>query len=197
MAQPRAVGGLLAMLLIGVAAAFAFGMVDAAPAVTSAADATVVSAAATARGRELYLTSCASCHGPDGRGTDKGPSLEQAGTAAWDFYLRSGRMPLLDPAAPLEPGPPAFDEADIEALVAYGRQLGDGPARPRLVSDASLAAGRELYVNDCSACHGVTASGAGIGPDVFAPSLRGVEEQLIAEAPLVGPGSMPDFALGR
>ncbi len=195
MAQLRALGGILAMVFIGVAAVVALGLGGGSPSATSAADATVTSTAASTRGRELYLSSCASCHGPDGRGTEKGPTLERAGTAAWDFYLRSGRMPLLDPEAPLEPGPPAFDEADIESLVAYGRQLGDGPERPRLVSDASLAAGRELYVNDCSACHGVTASGAGIGPDVFAPSLRGVEEQLIAEAPLVGPGSMPDFAL--
>ena len=47
-----------------------------------------------AQGRELYLTSCVSCHGVGGVGTADGPSLAAAGEASADFYLRTGRMPL-------------------------------------------------------------------------------------------------------
>ena len=200
MAGLRQIGGLIALALIAAVSLTAFGWWDpatlvpgtAASAVAGAAG-TVVGSPASARGRELYLASCATCHGPDGRGTERGPTLERSGAADWDFYLRSGRMPLENPDQPLEPKPPAFDEAQIEDLVAYGRTLGEGPARPQLVTGTELSAGRELFVNNCAACHGVSASGAAIGPDAFAPSLRGIDPRLIAEAPIVGPGTMPTF----
>ncbi len=199
----REAGGVVATALIVVTGLIAFGILDpttiasmGVKAVTAQADpGTVDAVRASERGRELYLSSCASCHGPDGRGTEHGPTLENAGPADWDFYLRSGRMPLKDPSQPLEPGPPSFDDPDIAALVTYGRRLGDGPQIPQLVTGAEQPAGRDLFVNDCAACHGVTASGAAIGPDAFAPSLRGLDPQLIAEAPLVGPGTMPVFDL--
>lgn len=190
------------MVLIAFTALYAFGVLDptaiantGGQAAARAGSGTVDAVRASERGRDLYLSSCATCHGPDGRGTERGPSLEYAGAADWDFYLRSGRMPLEDPAQPMEPGPPAYDDADIAALVAYGRELGDGPKIPSMVTGMGQPVGRELFVNDCAACHGVTASGAAIGPDVFAPSLRGVDPRLIAEAPLVGPGAMPVFDL--
>ena len=203
MLSVREAGGIVAMVLIAFTALFAFGVMDPTTiantggqaAAAGAGSGTVDAVGASARGKELYLSSCASCHGPDGRGTERGPTLERAGAADFDFYLRSGRMPLEDPAQPLEPGPPAYDDADIAALVAYGRELGDGPEIPRLVTGMEQPVGRELFVNDCAACHGVTASGAAIGPDAFAPSLRGVDPRLIREAPLVGPGTMPVFDL--
>ena len=49
------------------------------------------------RGQELFITSCAACHGPQGAGTGNGPDLRNAGTALADFMLRTGRMPLADP----------------------------------------------------------------------------------------------------
>ena len=54
-------------------------------------------------GRDLFLTSCASCHGAEGAGTDLGPSLEDAGAAAADFQLSTGRMPLADADGPDTP----------------------------------------------------------------------------------------------
>jgi quinol---cytochrome-c reductase cytochrome c subunit len=162
---------------------------------TMAAGPVVVADEASARGRELFLASCSACHGADGRGTSRGPSLAEAGPAAWHFYLATGRMPLQDAAAAPQQRQPAFDDADIAALVAYGQTLGSGPAQPTLVSDVDVGEGGRLFLNDCAACHGAAASGAAVGAHDLAPSLRGVDPQIIAEALLVGPGVMPRFQL--
>src|SRR4051812_41118848 len=58
------------------------------------------------RGKQLYLTSCASCHGVDGSGTNQGPPLIGVGAASADFMLTTGRMPLTDPSAEAVRKPP-------------------------------------------------------------------------------------------
>src|SRR4051812_3647027 len=70
------------------------------------------------RGRRLYLVSCASCHGVNGRGTRQGPTLMGVGAASADFMLTTGRMPLSDPDAQAVRKPPAFTPRQIDALVA-------------------------------------------------------------------------------
>ena len=49
-------------------------------------------------GRQLYLVHCSSCHGLDAQGIGRSPTLVGAGAASADFYLRTGRMPLNNPA---------------------------------------------------------------------------------------------------
>jgi ubiquinol-cytochrome c reductase cytochrome c subunit len=145
-------------------------------------------------GRELFLTSCASCHGADGRGTDLGPSLEESGAAAADFQLRTGRMPLGDPDGPTVRKPPAFDDEEIEALVAYVASLGDGPEIPELSAVAGdVSEGQLLFIDNCAACHGATGNGGAVGPDALAPSLYVATDVQIAEAAVTGPGEMPKF----
>ena len=46
-------------------------------------------------------------------------------------------MPLADPSRPPEAKEPAFDDQQIDALVAYVGTLGDGPPLP----DVDVAAG--------------------------------------------------------
>src|SRR3954454_12864042 len=74
-------------------------------------------AALVDRGRQLYTTSCTSCHGARGIGTDQGPPLLNVGAAAASFQLTTGRMPLTDPSAQPVRKPPAFRPAQIDALV--------------------------------------------------------------------------------
>ena len=47
-----------------------------------------------AQGQALYEANCSTCHGLQGEGTANGPSLQNAGPAAVDFMLSTGRMPL-------------------------------------------------------------------------------------------------------
>src|SRR5207302_4522815 len=47
--------------------------------------------------RAVYLADCAICHGADGHGTNRGPTLVGVGRASLDYYLTTGRMPITDP----------------------------------------------------------------------------------------------------
>lgn len=147
-------------------------------------------------GRDLFLARCASCHGDTGRGTDRGPSLAEAGTASVDFQLRTGRMPLGDPTAQTVRKPPEFDEREIAALVAYVGTFTTGPEVPVVdMAGADISEGQQLFINNCAACHGATGRGGAAGPGALAPSLYEAEPIEVAEAMLSGPGEMPRFQL--
>lgn len=148
-------------------------------------------------GERLFAQSCASCHGPEGRGTSHGPSLLRAGSASADFQLRTGRMPFTgQPGEQTKRKPPAFDDASIRALVAYVATIGDGPAIPSVtVDDALLPKGSQLFVADCAACHGATGNGGAVGGGSIAPPLGEATPVQVAEAMLTGPGQMPIFDL--
>ncbi|RNL86359.1 cytochrome bc1 complex diheme cytochrome c subunit [Halostreptopolyspora alba] len=90
-----------------------------------------------ARGKQIYTESCASCHGPDGTASDRDdvPDITDAGGAAVDFQVSTGRMPSMDPDAQMPRKPPVFDQDEIDDLVAYYNQelSTGGPAVPTSV----------------------------------------------------------------
>jgi ubiquinol-cytochrome c reductase cytochrome c subunit len=145
-----------------------------------------------AHGRVLYQSSCAGCHGQQGEGSQRGPSLIGVGAAAADFYLQTGRMPLAEEETQAAPGPRAFSQPDIADLDAFVGSLGNGPAIPD-VSPGDLALGRELYLQNCAACHGSSGAGFTQVGGQYAPSLFDTDPTQIAEAVRVGPRLMPQF----
>lgn len=188
----RALGGLVALLALG------GGLLLLAPGPRSTAVGQVDQvddANMLEQGRELYLTTCASCHGQTGEGSDYAPDIRNAGPAGNDFFLRTGRMPLAElGTAPWEQEP-QLSEEQIEALVAYASTLGEGPQIPTVVAElGDVQRGWELYINNCAACHGAGGGGGGIGGGVVAPPLSRADPLTVAEAMLIGPGAMPHFA---
>lgn len=181
---------LAVLVLAGLLAAFPSAAAQESPPSSAA------SPAAAPEGARLFAESCASCHGAGGAGGEFGPSLENAGAAAADFQLRTGRMPLADPGAQTVRKPPAFSPEEIEALVLFVASLGEGPEVPSVsIAGADISRGQELFVDNCAACHGAIASGGAAGPGALAPSLYRAEPLDIAEAMLTGPGEMPRFNL--
>jgi ubiquinol-cytochrome c reductase cytochrome c subunit len=149
-------------------------------------------------GRELFLESCASCHGPEGQGGRFGPPIQDAGAASADFFLRTGRMPLSNPDAQAMPKPPAFSNSEIDALVAYVASLGSGPSIPRIdPASGDVSEGQEIFVANCAPCHGATATGGAVGQGALAPSLLASKPVTVAEATIIGPGQMPRFDLSE
>lgn len=147
----------------------------------------------TERGVSLYSSSCASCHGQAGEGTQRGPSLAGVGEASVDFQLQTGRMPLDEEKASPPSGRPAFGQEDIEALVAHVAAFGgDGPSIPT-VRPGDLTTGRELYLQNCAACHSSGGTGYTQVGGRRAPSLMQSDPVQMAEAIRVGPGLMPHF----
>lgn len=146
------------------------------------------------RGRQLFLTSCSSCHGAEGGGTAQGPSLRGVGAASADFQLSTGRMPLTDPSAQAVRKPPAFSPREIDALVAYVASLGDGPPIPDVDPAAGdLSVGGTLFRLNCAACHSAAGAGGALSYGSDAPKLSSATPLQIAEAIRTGPGQMPVF----
>lgn len=156
-----------------------------------------------AEGRELYETSCITCHGANAQGEDgRGPSLIGVGEAAVEFQVSTGRMPLARQQAQAQPKPPIWQgeelERNVAALSAYIQELGGGPQMPAgtdlaATEDGAVARGGELYRINCSSCHAYSGSGGALSNGSVAPNLAGATDRQIYAAMLSGPQNMPVF----
>ena len=179
------------------------------------ATADVDSAALISAGKQLYETSCVTCHGANLQGVpDRGPSLLGVGDAAVYFQVSTGRMPAARGEAQALRKPPKFTTAQIDQLGAYIQGMGGGPSviyehNPdgsiktengvRVVAQDSLrgdnlAQGGELFRLNCASCHNFTGRGGALSGGKFAPTLSDVKEQQIYTAMLTGPQNMPKFS---
>lgn len=165
--------------------------------------------------RQVYLADCGVCHGAEGRGSPRGPSLVGVGRASLDYEISSGRMPLAGvgraddtPGAPLQPLPnraasdpemiprrhaPAYPPELIRQLVDYTWNLvgGGGPDIPH-IEHGNLAEGGALFRLHCAACHAWAGDGGAL-VRIQSPALHSATDVQIAEAIRVGPGQMPAF----
>ncbi len=146
-----------------------------------------------ARGRELYLESCTSCHGRDARGIEgKAPTLVGVGAAAADFYLSTGRMPLDKPGDEPIRTQPRYPDDQIDDLVAYVGSLG-GPPIPKVHPErGKVNEGFAIFNENCAGCHQAVARG-GVVTGAFAPDLGEATPTQVAEALRIGPFVMPKF----
>lgn len=150
--------------------------------------------------KQLFQRDCAICHGAEGQGSARGPSLTDVGTAAVDFMVRTGRMPPPNPAldeydvtVDLPHADPQYTESEIEALVEYTDTFVDGPEVPDVRLDEALQAeGGKLFRLNCASCHQFAGVG-GVLIDGEAPGLHESTPREVAEAIRVGPGTMPEF----
>lgn len=150
----------------------------------------------TESGRLIFLSDCAYCHGTNGTGTQRGPTLQRVGAAAVDFYLSTGRMPVAEEVQDPQRKAPAYDSAKIARIVSYVDSLGaaGGPAVPQLdLAIANLSEGGELYTENCASCHSSVGAGGALANGRYAPTLRPSTPTQIAEAIRIGPGTMPVF----
>ena len=147
------------------------------------------------QGRALYQANCSSCHGLAGAGTQNGPTLNGVGPAAVDFMLSSGRMPLSSPNDQPQRQQPKFTPEQIDAITAYVSTIGGvGPGIPSVDPSAGeLPLGAQLFLNNCSGCHGAAATGDSVGGGQIAPNLYPPTATQVGEAVRIGPGVMPKF----
>jgi ubiquinol-cytochrome c reductase cytochrome c subunit len=141
----------------------------------------------------VYLRDCAYCHGDDGGGSGRAPSLKLDGPADADFWLRTGRMPLSSPDAKVKPGEPAYDSKTLSALVTYVGSLGTGDPIPK-IAPGSKQIGESLFISNCAPCHSSSGTGMILPDGTWAPTLYSTPREQIAEAIRIGPGQMPRFS---
>jgi ubiquinol-cytochrome c reductase cytochrome c subunit len=175
-----------------------------APGVGRAEETPALSAQAQ-RGKELYVQSCITCHGTNAQGVQgRGPSLIGVGSAAVEFQVNTGRMPLARQEAQALRKPPSLSPEQAADLGAYIQELGGGPQLPSVESldeevkkaqadPKTLAHGGELYRVNCSSCHAFSTGGGALSSGKFAPSLRNSSNHDIYGAMLTGPQNMPVF----
>lgn len=155
-------------------------------------------------GKQLFDTSCVTCHGANLQGVQgRGPSLIGVGEAAVYFQVSTGRMPAMRGEAQAPRKDPIFDEAQIDALGAYVQANGGGPLVPRdangQVADHSLlgndmARGGDLFRLNCASCHNFTGKGGALSSGKYAPPLEPATPAQIYTAMLTGPQNMPKFS---
>jgi ubiquinol-cytochrome c reductase cytochrome c subunit len=147
---------------------------------------------------DVYRRDCATCHGPEAAGTERGPDLAGSGLGLVDFMVRTGRMPIADPDDRPRRGPPAYDDRTSAALVAYvgglqGGAVAAGPPIPSVeVDGADVPNGASVWRLNCAACHQWSGNGGALS-DQAAPDVRHATATEIAEVVRSGPGSMPSF----
>lgn len=151
------------------------------------------------RGAALYSQHCANCHAAEGRGSVRAgvqvPSIQDASPALVDFVIRTGRMPLPDIDAPSIRRRPELDADQRRALVAYIRTFAAEEPHVPVVDPGrgDVAEGREIYVQNCIACHGALGRGIAVSQEDIAPGLVDAAPVEVAEAIRTGPGVMPVF----
>jgi quinol---cytochrome-c reductase cytochrome c subunit len=191
-----------ALLLIGLGAAGGL-----AATLTPAPQVAVADESASAllrTGKELFDTSCVTCHGANLQGVaDRGPSLIGVGDAAVYFQVSTGRMPAMRGEAQAPQKPPQFDAHQIDAIGAYVQANGGGPEVPRdqngeVASDSligdNVARGSDLFRLNCASCHNFTGKGGALSSGKYAPELTDATPAQIYTAMLTGPQNMPKFS---
>jgi ubiquinol-cytochrome c reductase cytochrome c subunit len=153
-----------------------------------------------ARGRELFVTGCVSCHGNSGEGVVtpdgevRGPSITGAGEAGAYYALSTGRMPLGNSTMTPVRKRPAYGAQDIAALVVYVASLGNGPKLPTIdIANADVARGGEEFRASCAPCHSASGAGGALSYGQAAPNLGEAQPLQVAAAVRSGPGQMPVF----
>jgi ubiquinol-cytochrome c reductase cytochrome c subunit len=157
--------------------------------------------ASAQEGKALFDNSCITCHGVNAEGVEgRGPSLIGVGSAAVEFQVGTGRMPMSRQEAQAEQKPPQFDEAQTQQIAQYIQELGGGPQIPSGELTANLeenpdalARGGELFRLNCTSCHGFGGAGGALSSGKYAPSLHDATPEQIYAAMLTGPQNMPVF----
>ena len=150
-----------ALLLAGASAASAQGTVP-------------TSQSAPERGKSLFASDCAFCHGRDAAGGESGPDLTRSRLLARD--VRGDKIRAVVHDGRIEKGMPAFARLtvpQVNDLIAFirdqARELNSKPGGRRGVDVADLQTGNvekgKAYFNGpgkCSSCHSPTGDLAGI-----------------------------------
>jgi len=162
-------------------------------------------------GRELFVVSCSFCHGMNAEGVltengQLGPSLVGVGSAAVDFQVGTGRMPMVQPGQQAATKDHVFSDEEIHALGAYIDSLAPGPTVPSEDEysldpelegeelDEVIARGGELFLANCTACHNFSGSGGAMPWGKTAQPLKETSEKHLYEAMITGPQQMPVFS---
>jgi cytochrome c oxidase cbb3-type subunit III len=117
-------------------------------------------------GKRAFASTCAGCHGLDGRGSERAPNI--ATSAKVQHASDSEIAKIISDGVP-GTGMPAFHTltpTQVRALVSYVRLLEGKQDARKLPGDS--ANGKNIFFGkgECSSCHSVSGQGGFLGPDL-------------------------------
>ncbi len=117
-------------------------------------------------GKTTYNTSCAGCHGLDGRGSDKAANI--SGTTKVQHLSDAQLSNIISNGVP-GTGMPGFrnlTEKQTRAVVSYLRSLQGKLEGRNLPGDTGR--GKQIFFGkgECSSCHTISGQGGFLGPDL-------------------------------
>ncbi len=134
-------------------------------------------------GGRTFNSTCAGCHGLDGRGSDKGVNI--AGNAKVRHFTDTQLSEIISNGVP-GTGMPAFHNLNaqqISSLVGHLRIL-QGKVASR-TPPGNAARGKEIFVGkgECSSCHTISGEGGFLGPDLsvygLAASAKRIRDEIL------------------
>ena len=120
---------------------------------------------------QLFALNCVSCHGADGLGTTIAPALNDAAVREKTADELTRTVTLGSPGTLMAGWQNALSADEIAALVTLVQRWDEVPAGilpapnvPIPVTEESLALGSQLFVQNCSRCHGLEGQGTQRAP---------------------------------
>jgi cytochrome c oxidase cbb3-type subunit III len=143
----------------------------------------VDSKATAAAGKSTFDSTCAGCHGLDGRGSDKAVNISSSSKVR---HLSDSQVASIISNGVPGTGMPAFHnlaERQIRAVVGYLRSLQGKQEARTLPGDAMRGKAIFFGKGECSTCHMISGEGGFFGPDlsVYGSSLpaQTISEEII------------------
>ena len=146
----------------------------------------------SAPGKRVFNSTCAGCHGLDGRGSDKAANI--AGSAKVQHLSDAQVSSIISNGVP-GTGMPAFhnlNHRQVREVVSYLRILQGKVEERKIPGNASH--GKEIFLGkgECSACHAISGEGGFLGPDLSAYgstlSAKAIRDAIIKSNRMVAPG---------
>ncbi len=118
------------------------------------------------RGRQVFVSNCATCHGLDGRGGERAPNIATSPGA--QQLPDAGLLRIIERGIPAG-GMPAFSSLGQSRIEAVARFLHTLQGKRSFTSlPGNPQTGRRIFFGraGCSSCHMVRGQGGFIGPDL-------------------------------
>lgn len=149
----------------------------------------------------MFSTTCAGCHGLDGRGSERAPSITSSPRIQ---RLSDKELSKIISNGVSGTGMPAFHSlstTEVQSLVSYIRAL-QGKTDSRAVP-GDAAKGKEVFFGkgECSSCHSVAGQGGFLGPDLTAygavSSAKQIQDAILNSNRIVPSGYKSAVAVTR
>ena len=146
------------------------------------------------RGRNIYSTNCAFCHGADTRGGASGPSLLRSAIVLDDKngesigpVVQAGRPDRGMPKFPLSVDQVADLAAFLHSFTVNGYD--SSRQRPTTIVVGNASAGEAVFRNRCASCHSTTGDLMGLATRIADP--RVLQQSWLMPGSTVGRGGGP------